>query len=250
MIGVDIIRNRNFGLITLNNPLIHNALKIIDIEKIRSALKEWNNCNLSAILITGTGKSFSSGLSIHELEHKTWIKNPISLLCADIENTSCPVICALNGSAFGGAVELALSCDFRVANRKTSIAIPAAKRAIHYEPSGIERAMKLLGPSIARQLFLLGETIHSDKLAETSFADFWVDEPQTAIGKGKDLILSLEKNAPLAVSGMKKVISQILTDSLDHRSASKRIQECFNSSDHQEALLARKEKRSPIFRGF
>ena len=74
MIGVDITRESNFGIITLNNPSIHNALKIIDIELIRSTLQEWKKCNLSAILITGSGKSFCSGLFINELENKTWIE--------------------------------------------------------------------------------------------------------------------------------------------------------------------------------
>ena len=249
MIGVDIILESNFGLITLNNPSVHNALKIIDIEKIRSALQEWKNYNLSAILITGSGKSFSSGLFIDELENRTWTENPISMLCDDIECSECPVICALNGSVFGGAVEVALSCDFRVASKKIAVAIPAAKLAIHYEVRGIERALNLLGLSITRQLFLLGETVYYHKLVQTGFVDFWVEEPQTVLEKGKDLISSIEQNAPLAVVGMKKVISQAITNSLDHHAASERIQECFNSCDHLEALLARKEKRRPVFRG-
>ena len=133
MIGVDITRECNFGIITLNNPSIHNALKIIDIELIRSTLHEWKKCNLSAILITGSGKSFCSGLFINELENKVWTENPLNMLCDDIESSKCPVICALNGSVLGGAVELALSCDFRVAYKTISVAVPAAKLAIHYD---------------------------------------------------------------------------------------------------------------------
>lgn len=250
MTGVEIIKESNFGLITLNNPNVHNALKIVDIEMIRSVLQEWKNYNLSAILITGSGESFCSGLFIDELENKKWVENPISMLCYDIESSKCPVICALNGSAFGGGVELALSCDFRVASKKISVAIPAAKLGIHYEPSGMEKVINLLGVSITRQLFLLGETIHFDKLTATGFVDFWVEEPQTVLEKGKELVLSIEQNSPLAVSGMKKVISQILNNSVDHQAAILKIQECFNSSDHQEALLARKEKRNPLFKGF
>ena len=250
MIGVDITRKCNFGIITLKNPSIHNALKIIDIELIRSTLQSWNKCNLSAILITGSGKSFCSGLFINELENKTWTENPISLLCNDIENSKCPVIAALNGSVFGGALELVLACDFRVANKKISISVPAAKLGIHYEPSGIDRAINLLGLSVTRQLFLLGETLHADKLNRASFIDFWIDEPQTVLEKAKELITSIEQNAPLAVVGMKKVIVELINGSLDHEAAFERIQECFNSSDHQEALIARRENRSPVFKGF
>ena len=250
MTGVQITQENNFGLIILKNPHVHNALKIVDIEKIRLALREWKNCNLSAILITGTGESFSSGLFINELENKTWIENPISMLCDDIESLECPVICALNGGVYGGAVEIALSCDFRVATKKISVAIPAVKLGIHYEPSGIKRAINLFGTSNSRKLFLLGETFSFDKITQTDFVDFWVEEPQTVLEKGKELILSIEQNAPLAIVGMKKTISQILNNSLDQKAVFERIQECFGSSDHQEALLARKEKRSPVFIGF
>ena len=69
------------------------------------------------------------------------------------------------------------------------------------------------------------------------------------IEKAKELILIIEENAPLAVAGMKQVILQILNNSLDHQAAFERVQECFNSADHQEALMARKEKRKPSFRG-
>ena len=250
MTGVEINRESNFGLITLNNPSVHNALKAIDIKNIRSAFQEWKKYNLSAILITGTGESFCSGLFINELETRTWVKNPISMLCNDIENSKCPVIGALNGNVFGGAVDLALACDFRVATKKIAVSVPAAKLGIHYEPSGIKRAINLLGPSITRQLFLLGETLYFDKINQTGFVDFWVEEPQTVLEKGKELIASIEQNAPLAVVGMKRVILELLNGSLDHKAAFERIEECFNSSDHQEALMARKENRSPIFRGF
>ena len=249
MTGVDIFRENNFGLIILNDPSVHNALKIVSIAKIRSVLQEWKSDNLSGVVITGTGKTFCSGLSINELENKLWTKNPISLLCDDIDSLDCPVICALNGSVFGGAVEIALSCDFRVASRNISVVVPAAKLGIQYEPSGIQKAINILGPSITRRLFLLGETIHTNKLIETDFVDFWVETPQTVFEKAKEIILTIEQNAPLAVGGMKTVISQILNNTLDQKAAFEKIQECFDSYDHKEALLARKEKRSPVFKG-
>lgn len=250
MSGVTVSHKNNLGVVTLNNPTIHNALKRRDVEIIISTLSNWQGTKLNAILFTGTGTSFCSGLFLDEFDSKTWIKNPISLICEEIENCECPVICGLNGGAYGGAVEIALSCDFRVADHSISLAVPAASLGIHYEPSGLQRALNILGPSTTRRLFLLGETISVDTILKTDFVDFWVEGGETVLDKSKNLIDTLHNMAPLAVKGMKKTIAEILNNSLDQESAKKRIEECFNSSDHEEALLARKEKRLSKFKGY
>ena len=59
----------------------------------------------------------------------------------------------------------------------------------------------------------------------------------------------LGNNAPLAVSGMKTLINEILNDSIDFQSARSRIDQCFKSADHKEALSARKQNRHPKFKG-
>ena len=240
----------NFGIITLNNARVHNALKKSEIKIIRQAFLEWKDLKLDAILITGTGESFSSGLFLDEFDKKSWDRNPITLICEDIENCRCPVICALNGGAYGGAVEIALSCDFRVADKDVLLAVPAASLGIHYEPSGIRRTINILGPSITRRLFLLGEVIYFDDILRTQFIDFWVVEGESVIERSKKLVKSLRNNGPLAIEGMKKTIIEILNDSLNTDNAQKRIEKCFNSEEHKEGLLAKIQKRRPNYRGF
>ena len=139
MSTVLITNENNLGIITLNNPLIHNALKTSDVKIIKQTLLKWLDYNLDAILITGTGKSFCSGLFLDEFDNKKWDNNPITSICEYIENCKCPVICALNGGVFGGAVEISLSCDFRVADNTLSLMVPASRLGVHYEPSGLKR---------------------------------------------------------------------------------------------------------------
>ena len=246
---INAVCQNNIGLITFNNPRFHNAIKMADFEFIRSALLGWKGCKLDAILITGTGESFCSGLFIDEFKKKTWDKNPISIICEDIESSDCPVICALNGGAYGGAVEIALSCDFRIASNKIVLKVPASSLGIHYEPTGLTRAINILGPSITRKLFLLGQSIYFKDILRTNFVDFWTEEDEDVIEKSTKVIHFLRDKAPLAVAGMRKTIIEILNKTLDMDLAKSRIEACFNSVDHQEALLARMEKRSPKFRG-
>ena len=233
-------RENNLGLIIFNNPSTHNALKKAEINLIKLALSEWRKVALDAILISGTGKSFCSGLFLEDLKDRDWQKNPITMICDEIENSPCPVICALNGPAYGGAVEIAISCDFRVANDKLSLMVPAAKLGIHYEPSGLRRAIDILGLSFTRRLFLLGELMPRKEIIKTHFVDFWVEDGETVIDRGKKIVEALSDKSPLAVSGMKKTILEILNNSLDAEESNRRILDCFNSSHHRESLESKK----------
>ena len=220
-----------------------------DVNEIILGLSRADDLNLVAILITGSGKSFSSGLFLDNFNHKVWKKNPITLICEQIENCNCPVICALNGGAYGGAVEIALSCDFRVANEELKLMVPASKLGIHYEPSGLRRALNILGPSITRKLFILGEIIVLEEILKSHFIDYFVTKDESVIERSKQLACSLKNNAPLAVVGMKKTIVELLNNSLNIELVDQRVEGCFKSADHQEALLARKQKRNPLFKG-
>ena len=250
MTNVVVTCKNNLGLITLNNPLIHNALGASDVVMIRESFLRWESKKLDAIIITGTGESFSSGLFLGDFDKRDWDKNPVTSICEDIERCGIPVICALNGGAYGGAVEIALSCDFRVASNRLCLQIPAARLGIHYEPCGVKRALNVLGVSLVRRLFLLGEVISLQDIKRTDFVDFWAGDDETVIGKSKKIAGLLGSNAPLAVSGMKTLINEILNGSLDLHSARSRIDQCFKSADHKEALAARKQKRHPKFKGF
>ena len=250
MTDVIVTCKNDFGLITLNNPSTHNALKKSDIKTIRDAFSKWRNEQLVAIIITGNGKSFCSGLFLDEFDSKGWDKNPITLICEDIENCNCPVICALNGGAYGGAVEIALSCDFRIVNHRLSLMVPASRLGIHYEPSGLRRALNVLGPSLTRRMFLLGDIIHFEDILKTNFIDFCVQDGETVEDKSIKVLESLRKNSSLAVSGMKKTIVEILNNSLNIELAEIRVQDCFNSSYHKGALSMIKEKRTSKFKRF
>ena len=204
---------------------------------------------MTAIILTANGRSFCSGLFIDELKSANWKENPISKLCERIESAEVPIICALNGGVYGGGVEIAMSCDFRLAKKNISLAIPAAKLGIHYEPKGMLKALRLFGSSLSRRLFLLAETVYFNEIDKTDFIDFWIDDPEQVVSMARKLVKVLEGNAPLAVKGMKKVLNQLERNCLDEMSAKNQIKKCFDSNDHAEALQARSEKRAPVFSG-
>ena len=91
-----------YGTIKLDNPGLHNALRVRDIDEIILKLEEWKKVkDLRALIITGNGESFCSGMFIEDLEKKNWQQNPVKRVCDSIESFSGVTICALNGSAMG-----------------------------------------------------------------------------------------------------------------------------------------------------
>lgn len=236
------------GRITLNRPEAHNALDIASMAALGDTLGNWAERDVRAVILTGTGRSFCAGASLADVADADWSENPLTALCDAVEGFKAPVICALNGGVYGGGVELALACDFRVGVVGMKMFVPPARLGIHYEPAGIARAVQRLGPQMARRLFLLAESFEADRLLETGFLDHLV-APEALGEKAEALAQTAAGLAPLAVQGMKRTILELSRDALDAEAARRRIAACFASQDHAEGLAAQREKRPPRFSG-
>ncbi|HIP24189.1 MAG TPA: enoyl-CoA hydratase/isomerase family protein [Rhodobacteraceae bacterium] len=238
----------HIGRITLNRPEAHNALTKAAMGEIQAALEGWANSDIRAVIITGVGRSFCAGASLDELGDGDWDTNPLTPLCAAVEGFKAPVIAALNGGVFGGGVDLALACDFRIGVQGIKMFVPPAKLGIHYEPEGIARAVQRLGAQMARRVFLLAEKFEGEALLAHGFLDDLV-APDTLESRTNELAEILANLAPMAVQGMKQTILETSQNRLDIDAAKARVRACFASNDHAEGLSAMREKRPPNFIG-
>ena len=236
------------GRITLNDPSVHNSLTRQAMNDIRSVLADWADADIRALVITGTGKSFCSGVSLGEVANEDWSNNPLTNLCDAVEEFHTPTICALNGGVYGGGAELALSCDFRIGVEGMKMFVPAAKIGVHYDPSGIGRYVQKLGAQTARRIFFLAETFDDQALRDIGFLDYLVAAAELPDFTNA-LAEKLAQAAPMAVQGMKRTVLEISRGTLDAKAAEQRIAACFASKDHIEGLAALSEKRAPKFKG-
>jgi enoyl-CoA hydratase/carnithine racemase len=236
------------GHIVLDRPEAHNALDRAVMAALTALLADWAARDLRAVVLTGRGRSFCSGASLGEVAGGDWRENPLTGLCDALEALPCPTVAALNGGAYGGGVEVALACDFRVGVRGMRAFVPPARLGIHYEPAGIRRAMERLGAQAARRLFLLAETFGDEALLAMGFLDRLV-EPEALEAEAAAMAEALAGLAPLAVRGMKRTILELSRGALDTEGARARIAACFASDDHAEGLAAQRERRAPVFRG-
>lgn len=238
------------GRITLNDPATHNALDLAALKDFAAVLEDWaGRPELRALVVTGSGRGFCSGVNLGDVAGGDWAEdNPLTRLCDRLEAFPAPTVAALNGGVYGGGIEIALSCDFRVGVTGMKAVAPPARLGIHYEAAGIARAVQRLGPGMARRLFLLAESFDANQLLTAGFLDHLV-APKALEAKVAEITDTLGALAPLAVRGMKRTILELSRGQLDAEAAKARVAACFASADHAEGLAARREKRPANFTG-
>ena len=243
--------------IRLNRPREHNRLEPADLAVLRETFTRIDgDPSVRVLVLTGTGKSFSSGYHIGALlERKA--RQPAATGNADdsfetvvnrLEALRVPTIAALQGSVYGGATDLALACDFRIGVAGMRMLMPAARLGIVYYPAGIERYVSRLGIAAAKRLFLTAEPIEAEEMRRIGYLDEVV--PAAELGaRVEALAATLAANAPLALAGLKRAVNEAAAGRLDRAALAAARARSAASEDHAEALKAWSEKRKPVFNG-
>jgi enoyl-CoA hydratase len=243
--------------IRLNRPRQHNRIEPDDLALLRETFTRIDaDPRVRVLVLTGTGKSFSSGYHIGALVERHAAKRDGAEPGSDafehvvdrLEALRIPTIAALNGGVYGGSTDLALACDFRIGVDGMKLLMPAARLGIVYYPSGIERYVTRLGVAAAKKLFLTAQPIDTDEMLRIGYLDACV--PAAELNAKVDALAeTLAANAPLALAGLKRAINEIAGGRLDRAALTAARSRCAASEDHAEALKAWGEKRQPVFRG-
>lgn len=243
-------RTGNVGRLVLNNPERHNSLGQEQLEAIQACLTRVSaDPTLRVLIVTGAGeKTFCAGASLQQLGAGQLSGDLFQSMTGQLAELEIPTLCALNGNVFGGGVELALSCDFRVGIEGSRMRVPAAAIGLCYPLSGINRFVERLGVNIAKRILVASEEFDAEDMLETGFLDHLVMPAQLeeTVDKLAGHIASL---APLAVRSMKKILQQAAGGGIDYEEANALSDLCLNSEDLQEGFAAQREKRKPRFSG-
>jgi len=243
--------------IRLNRPREHNRIEPDDLAVLRETFTRIDNDpRVRVLVLTGTGKSFSSGYHIGALVERHATKrdgqepgsDSFGRVVDRLEALRVPTIAALNGGVYGGSTDLALACDFRIGVDGMKLLMPAARLGIVYYPSGIERYVTRLGVAAAKRLFLTAQPIDTQEMLRIGYLDECVPAAEL-MARVDALAATLAANAPLALAGLKRAINEIAGGRLDRAALAAARSRCAASEDHAEALKAWGEKRPPLFRG-
>ena len=168
---VETEKQGDVAVIRMNNPPV-NALGHALRTGLEKAFNEANaDAGVKAIVLTGTGRFFSAGADITEFRSE--MKEPFLIqLIERIENGAKPVVAAINGTALGGGLELALGCHYRVAAKDVrQLGLPEIKLGIIPGAGGTQRLPRAIGVEQALQLITTGSFIDATKGAAAGLID-------------------------------------------------------------------------------
>lgn len=242
-------------VITINRPDKLNALNKTVIEELSSAVDEINNNNqIKCAIITGAGeKAFVAGADISEF--LSLDSNGGAALAASgqkmvfnkIENSSKPIVAAVNGFALGGGCELAMCCHFRLAGENAKFGQPEVNLGLIPGYGGTQRLTQLVGKSKAMELMMTAHMIDANEAKQLGLVNY-VTTPETLLQHTKQILEVIMTKGPNAVA---KVISAV-NAYYDHSKNGleeeiKLFGECFGTEEMKEGVGAFLEKRKPKF---
>jgi enoyl-CoA hydratase/carnithine racemase len=245
----------SIATIMLNRPTQHNRLDTDDLAALSHILSTIDgDRTIRAAVLTASGPSFCSGYDIGSFSGSPGeAVNPRSghdfnAVCDLLERLRQPVVCALNGSVYGGAIDLALACDFRLGHEDIIMSMPAARLGLHYYGSGQLRYVSRLGLNAAKRLFLAAEPFDAGEMLRCGFLTEIV--PRDLLQeKAKALAGKIARNAPGAVQGMKRSLNEIAAGNGDLEKINQRFSRSLASADFAEGRLAFAQRRPPHFTG-
>lgn len=244
-------------VVTLDRPRALNAINSQVAIALGRALEEADRDEgVRAVVITGTGRAFSAGADLKAVaqgdtltdrDHPEWgfggfARHPIST----------PTIAAVNGLAFGGGLELMLSCDLAIADEEAQFGLPEVKRGLAAGAGGLVRLPQRIPRGVALEIAMTGAPISAARAYELGLVNR-VAPAGTALEAARAMAATIAANAPLAVRESRALMLRAAhadeaEDAIwdDNSTVMGRI---FSSEDAKEGPRAFAEKRSPVWTG-
>jgi methylglutaconyl-CoA hydratase len=254
--GVTVAREGAVAIWTLDRPERRNALSRALVRELgRLAREAAGDPTLRAVVLTGAGdKAFCAGADLKE--RRTMDEDDVRDFLpryrasfGALSRLPVPVVAALNGVAFGGGLELALACDFRVATASARLGLTEVSIGIIPGAGGIPRLARIVGEAKAKELVLFAKRLSAAEAHELGIVTHLTEG--SALEAARALVAPLEAAAPVAVAAALEVLRRVADVSLEEALTLERAgyDRCLVTADRLEGLAAFAEKRKPVYRG-
>lgn len=250
---VHLERRGPVALVTIDNPPL-NLLSVAVKEALGATFAALEgDAAIRAVVLTGAGeRAFSAGSDIREFPRDAERGRAMSELehavYERIDRFPRPVIAALQATALGGGLELALSCDVRVAAEDVRLGLPEVRLGVFPSGGGTQRLPRLIGEGRAKLLMFLGETISAAEAERIGLVERVAPAGQ-AVSVALELAEQMAQRPAPAVRAINEAVDTGLRAGLaaGFQREVELIAEVFQSADAQEGVRAFLEKRAPRF---
>jgi enoyl-CoA hydratase len=252
--AIHMSRIDELALITLDRPEALNALSFGQLGDLSRLLDGLAGSDVRALLVTGAGdKAFSAGADIKELMGRSLVEQRSGAMLgqsvlAKLDQLPLPSIALINGYAFGGGLELALACTFRLAAPSAKLGFPEIKLGLIPGYGGTQRLPRLVGEARATELILTGRTVKADEAERIGLVNRIVDGDLIEAGQAfarKMTGFSLPVLC-LARDAIRRAHDLPLHDGLKIEADLSTL--AFQTEDAAEGMAAFVEKRTPVFK--
>jgi methylmalonyl-CoA decarboxylase len=255
---VDVKTENSIGVLTLNNPEKRNALSTALINDLCAALDAMQRAEIRVVILRAAAgsKVFSAGHDVRELptngRDPLTYDDPLRRVIRLVEHFPAPVIAMIEGSVWGGACELVMSCDLIVAADDSTFAITPARLGMPYNLSGVQNFLNTGGMPLCKEMLFTAQPLGVKRLVEAGIVSYAVPRGELEEATMR-MAGQIAKNSPLVMGLLKEELRLL---SISHNlgpETYERVQamrrQVYDSVDYQEGIRAFLEKRAPVFLG-
>jgi len=251
----DLTTDNGVATIQFRRARFANRLVAQDLDVLMQLFRQVQDDRSARVLvIKGSGRHFCSGYDMEGLEKAALkggdeFENPFEPFVDSLWALDKPVLAALHGGVYGGAIDLALACDLRHGTLDSRMSMPALRIGLQYYVGGLQRYVSELGMANTRRIFMAGATFDAPQMLAMGVLHEVHADVEALEHAVSTLARQLAGLAPMAAAGTKRVLRQIATGLVNRPHARQSEAACLASADLREGLAAAREKRSPQFAG-